>query len=151
MYLRLGFSHHNCIIVAFATDLLWRLEDVKLNPMAVDALGGLSFPKKMNFMPRCIDYLKPVRVFTGVAVLTYLVGDLSHDRDLFRVLCYYIDHVANPLLNARLMAFMTVDVMHGADLPGTISRVHQVAPSAEARVILDIIVGENRWYKDAND
>lgn len=146
VYVHLGFSHHHCFIVAFAARLLWRLEDVKLDSMAVDALGWLGFPKEVNFVPRGIDHLKPVRVFAGVAVLTYLVVDLSRDGDLLGVLCYNLDHVAKALPNARLVAFVTVDIMHGAALPGLISRVHQVAPSAESSVILDIIVGKNRWY-----
>lgn len=146
VYVHLGFSHHHCFIVAFVAGLLWRLEDVKLDSMTVDALGRLGFPKEVNLVPRGVNYLKPVRVFAGVADLADLVVDLSLDGDLLGVLCYNLDHVAKALPNARLVAFVTVDIMHGATLPGLISRVHQVTPNAESRVILEIIVSKNRWY-----
>ncbi len=43
------------------------------------------------------------------------------------------------------MAFVAVEVVHGAGVPGLVGLIHQVARGAEPWVVLSVIIDEIRW------
>lgn len=148
VYLYLRGVHPGVLIVAFHADLLRGREDVEAQAMAFDAVRRLISLKEVDLVTRRVQDLPPATVVARVAFLTELVVDLGDLGHVLGVLRQHLDDVAEALDHVALMAFVAVQVVHGADIPRLVRGVHQVAGRAELRVMLRVVVDEIGGYRD---